>query len=151
MNARRLHDGSNPVQGEVYSIQHYAIKFVSDLWNKLRNTGPMNARRLHDGLYVIMINISKVILMKTLVFSQCCALYISQRCNSCFWGKSNCRQVLFNFCSFDLDMVSSLPTWKIVNIRCRNYVVWRLHDGLYVIMINISKVILMKIINLIPI
>ena len=23
---------SNPFHGEVYSIQHYAIKFVSDLW-----------------------------------------------------------------------------------------------------------------------
>jgi hypothetical protein len=23
---------SNPVHGEVYSIQHYVIKFVSDLW-----------------------------------------------------------------------------------------------------------------------
>jgi uncharacterized protein YybS (DUF2232 family) len=23
---------SNPIPGEVYSIQHYVIKFVSDLW-----------------------------------------------------------------------------------------------------------------------
>ena len=23
---------SNPIHGEVYSIQHYVIKFVSDLW-----------------------------------------------------------------------------------------------------------------------
>ena len=24
---------SNPVHGEVYSIHHYVIKFVSDLWH----------------------------------------------------------------------------------------------------------------------
>jgi hypothetical protein len=33
---RRGHDrkvaSSNPVHGEVYSIQHYVIKFISDLW-----------------------------------------------------------------------------------------------------------------------
>ena len=60
----------------------------------------------------------------TLVLSQCCTVYISQRCNSCFCGKSNCRQVLFNFCCFVLNVVSSLPTWEIVNIRCRKYVVF---------------------------
>jgi hypothetical protein len=40
---------SNPVHGEVYSIQHYVIMFVSDLWQ----VSGFSDDHDHDGPYMI--------------------------------------------------------------------------------------------------
>jgi len=58
---------SNPFQAEVYSIQHYVIKFVSDLWQVGRFHRITNKTDLHDTTEILL----KVVLNTlTLTISQ---------------------------------------------------------------------------------
>jgi hypothetical protein len=63
----------HPVHGEVYSIQHYVIKFVSDLWQ----IGDF--LRVLDNEYYVSVRKSNIFVSKTvfydiLVFSHICIL-----------------------------------------------------------------------------
>jgi hypothetical protein len=49
---------SNPTHGEVYSIQHYAIKFVSDLWQVTGFSGYSNNKTDSHDITEILLKVA---------------------------------------------------------------------------------------------
>jgi hypothetical protein len=67
---------SNPVHGEVYSIQYYVIKFVSD-WRQVGGFSPgipvsfTNKTKLHDVIEIYLKNALNTIILTLFHLSLC--------------------------------------------------------------------------------